>query len=246
MTEISEEQQKKRYWSKRAVSAVSEIKQSKKTGLFPTREEYRAGNNPQAVKKDSFRNVVEHELVEAEAADVLAEKLGLPEAERKVLRTAALLHDVRKRRELEKAEKEGPSGFDESAKEQSDWIISQGYSDEVVKLTESTGHTSLEEFTRNFDSIPTVRKIMHYVDDITLNNDLVLLDDRMDYLEENQKYKELNEEGKKIFGRPYFEVQREVSKRIEEEFAPRLGISDPTQIPLFIKGVIQQRINSNE
>lgn len=87
---------------------------------------------------------------------------------------------------------------------------------------------------------------MHYVDDITLNNDLVPLDQRIGYLEQNPKYKELNGEGRKIFnGKTYFEVQREISKRIEREFAPKLGLSDPAAIPAFVKETIVIRIKQS-
>lgn len=218
------------YWTKRALSSLSLMRTSKKAGLFP--------------ESEGWRNVVEHELVEAEAADVLAEKLGLSEEARKTLRIAALLHDVYKRREIEKTEKEGASGFDVSAKEQSDWLRSLGYSDEVIDLTESAGHTSFKEFIDNFDSIPTSKKIMHYVDDITLNNDIVPLMTRINALEKNLRYKELSEQLRNVFGgRIYFEVQREISKRIEEEFAPKLGVENPSEMPAFIRECISNRIN---
>ena len=77
---------------------------AKTTGLFP--------------KSEGWRNVVEHELVGAEAADVLAEALSLPKPERDNLYTAAILHDAYKRREIELAREKGASGFDESAEQQ--------------------------------------------------------------------------------------------------------------------------------
>lgn len=221
-----------RFWAARVLSAISEMRHGKKTGLLP--------------KSEGWRNVLEHELVEAEAVDVLAEKLGVSEEDRKNLRTAALLHDVFKRKEIERAREEGASSFDSSAEDQVNWIRSLGYSEDVVELVQSVAWTSLEEFSRDFDTIPTARKIIHYVDDITLGNDIVPLDKRIKYIEEKPEYKDHNERGKAIFdGRTYSEVQREISRKIEQEFAPKLGVSDPSTIPAFIKDCINSRIQQN-
>lgn len=230
MSEQSLDKSKTKYWQRRSLHSLPEMRRNKETGLFP--------------KSEGWRNVVEHELVEAEAADVLAEKLGLSEETRNTLRVAALLHDVHKRKEIEKARKEGPSGFDESAKEQSLWLKSLNYSREVIDLTESVGHTSFKEFIENFDSIPIAKKIMHYVDDIVLNSDIVPLNIRVNALEENPRYKELNEQGRLVLGgRTYSEVQREISQKIEQEFAPKLGVENPSDIPAFIKKCIEIRIS---
>jgi len=114
-----------RFWAARALSAISEMRHSKKKGLFP--------------KSEGWRNVPEHQLVEAEEGDVLAEKLGISYEKRKNLRTAALLHDVSKREEIERAREEGASGFDSSAEDQVNWIRSLGYSEDVVELVQSVG-----------------------------------------------------------------------------------------------------------
>ncbi len=162
--------------------------------------------------------------------------------ERKNLRTAALLHDIYKRKEIERARKEGSQSFDETSKEQAEWLRTLGYSREVVELVETVSHSSYEEFTRDFEHISTARKIIQYTDFITLSNDIVPLAKRIKYLEEEPKYEELNESGKNIFGRTYFEVMREIGAKIEKEFAPLLGVSDPSAIPEFIKSCINDRI----
>lgn len=230
MSEQSFENLKRSYWTKRAISSLSEMRRNKKTGLFP--------------KSEGWRNVVEHELVEAEATDILAEKLGLSNLDRKKLRTAALLHDVFKKKEKERIVQKGQAGYVESIASQLEFLRQEGYSEDVVRLTEDVGSESLKDFSENFDSIPLIRKIMHYVDDITLNNEIVPLDVRIDALETNPRYKELNEQGRSVFGgKTYFEVQREISKRIEKEFAPKLGVENPSDIPAFIKKCIVVRIN---
>lgn len=216
-----------KYSQSRVVSHPTEMRHAKQTGLFP--------------KKEGWRNVVEHMLVEAEAADVLAEALGVPESERKNLYTAALSHDVYKKKEKEIVQQKGASGFDEAANLQSEWLRELGYPEDIIELTKSIGHTSLVRF-QNLDQVPLSLKIIHYVDDITQNNDLVSLDQRMDALEANPRYTELNERGIAIFGKPYLTVQRKISKRIEKEFAEQIGLKDPTQIPLWIRNRIVSRI----
>lgn len=225
------EKAKTRYFTKKTLAHLPEMRKAKEAGLFP--------------KKEGWRNVVEHMVVEAEAADVLAEAFNVPEKKRKALNTAATLHDVYKRRERELASQKGATGFDEAAASQSEFLRQQGYSDETIALTESVGHTSLIKF-QDLSKIPLIFKIIHYVDDITLNNDLVILDDRIDALEANPRYAELNQQGVAIFGKPYFTVQREISKVIEREFAAAIDLSDPTQLPLWIKNRILERITKND
>lgn len=232
MPEIREhkdsEKKATKFWAKRALGAMSIMRQSKETGLLP--------------RSEGWSNVIEHELVEAEAADVLGEKLGLSDEERRNLRTAALLHDIFKRKEIETARVEGPDSFTRTAKEEAEWIRSAGYPEEVIKLVESVVLTSFKDFTANFESISVVRKIIHYVDDITLRSDIVSLDERIKYIEEMPDYKALIEWSVPVFGKKFTDVQREISRRIEEEFAPRLGVSDPSAIPDFVKGCINERI----
>lgn len=223
---------KTEFWARRALSAISEMRHNKETSLFP--------------KSEGWRNVVEHELIEAEAVDVLGEKLGLSDEERKNLRTAALLHDVFKRKEIERARVRGPSAFEEVAEEEKEWIKSLGYSSEIVELVGSVALPSFRDFNEKFDTISTTRKIIHYVDDITLSSDIVTLEKRVSYVVDNPEYKELNESGKAVFGRLYTDVQLEISKRIEAEFAPRLGVSNPSAIPAFIKDSINSRIDQNK
>src|SRR3989344_2508618 len=152
--------QKTNFWAKRAAGAISVMKRARETGLFP--------------KSEGWRNVVENELVEAEAADVLAEMLGLSTEDRQNLRTAALLHDVFKRKEIEEYSKLGAEGFDKAAVEQARFIRDIGLSEEIVGLTESVASTSLSKFINrdgkfvdNYDQIPQTEKILHYIDDIT-------------------------------------------------------------------------------
>ena len=52
-----QETKKTKFWTRRSLGAISQMRPNKEAGLFP--------------KSEGWRNVVEHELVEAEAADIL-------------------------------------------------------------------------------------------------------------------------------------------------------------------------------
>lgn len=187
---------------------------------------------------EDWANVFGHCFTEGLTADVFAELLNLPAGERGFLVKAALLHDWYKRNEREAANKEGFGQYDAKAKESARLLRSFGYPEEIVELTESVGHTSLQDIqsTENF-----LKKLMHYIDDIIFGNKVVTLDERVDQLEAAERYKELNESGRGIFnGRTYFEVQREVGHKIEQEIASRLGIEAPRLIPL-----VQEKLQSD-
>ena len=91
------EKAKTRYFTRKTLTYLPEMRWAKAAGLFP--------------KKEGWRNVVEHMVVEAEAVDVLSEALGISEELRKNLVTAAVLHDVYKRKEKDIAQEKGASGF---------------------------------------------------------------------------------------------------------------------------------------
>lgn len=231
--EIDAEKNKKtNFWRKRALGAMSIMRQSKKTGLLP--------------RSEGWSSVLEHELAESEAVDVLGEKLGLSDKERANLRTAALLHDIFKRKEIEGARRDGVSAFDEVGELQSKWIKDQGYSQEIVDMVGSIGHTSFDDFLNNYENISLPRKIMQYVDSITLGSEIVSLEQRMAYLENKAEYKELLKKGIEKYGKPLHKVQEEINIRIEKDLAPKLGVDDPSAIPEFIKGCIDKRIEEDK
>lgn len=241
MSEGVKEKQQTKYWQKRSLQHLPEMRAAKAAGLFP--------------KKEGWSNVVEHEIVEAEACDVLADALGLPSTERTQLRDAAALHDVFKRREKELMEKMGPSGYDVGQEEEAKFLKERGYSEEIIRLARSVGHSSLFPMIKDpkapqlkvREDIDLSTLIIHYIDDITLNSDLVPLNQRIDYLEKNPRYTETNEQGRAVFaGRAYFEVQREVSRQIEERFARILGVEPPEKLPEWIKTKIAERIENEK
>lgn len=233
----SSESKKTNYWRKRALGHMREMRAAKLAGLFP--------------KSEGWRNVVEHELVEFEAFDVLAEAVGLEESEKRKGATAALLHDVFKRKEREAYAKSGAEGAKEADQEQAEFIKSLGYEGDIAELAGLAGGYSLPHFLEDLKTkaltlkkdIPLVELIVHYVDDITLGSDLVLLKDKVNHVKE--KYKEEDDEGRAIFGgRLPSDVQYEVGGQIEARLAQMIGIDEPETMPLWIKTKIEERIEN--
>lgn len=241
MEEKNSEKEKVRFWQKKSLEHISSMRAARAAGLLP--------------KQEGWRNVVEHELVESEACDVLAESLGLNKKDRAGVVKAASIHDVYKRKEKEDLTKYGPQGYDISQEEEANFLRSRNFSEEVISLAQSVGHGSLLAMVKDpladklelKDDIKITTLVIHYVDDITLNNDLVPLNRRIDYLNNNPNYRSINELGKTIFnGRMFFEVQREVSRLIQEDFASRLNVSPAENLPLWIKSKIESRIHKPE
>lgn len=182
---------------------------------------------------DDWSNVYDHCLKEGQIAQIISNLLEFSKYDQEILVKAALLHDWYKRGEGEAVSKRGAKKYDIKAKESARLLKEFGYSEEIVELAQSIGHTSLRDIltTNNF-----IKRLMHYIDDITYGDELVALDIRIDRLEEAERYKELNEMGRKIFsGKTYFQVQREVGHMIEKEIANRINVRPNQVIPIIKK-----------
>ncbi len=235
MTHI-ETRNETKYWVHQAIRELKPMRLAKEMGLFP--------------KKEGWRNVVEHDLVETEVADVLAVAIGCPERDRKELSTAGLLHDVGKRLQINLIKQKGDQGQLEAFRIQSQEMAEHGISSRVIALTEACGHTSLIKFLqdptaqdlklRHDLDLPTL--IIHYADDITKNTDLVTIDERIDALENRQPPYPEATLGRDIFGgRTYYQVQRIVGHLVENKLAEMIGIA-PQQMQEFIRSQINERI----
>lgn len=227
-----------RYWSHRAIQGLPEMRlaKDKDLGLFP--------------KKEGWRNVQEHELVEAEVADVLGEATGCSVKDRGDLFTAGLVHDVGKRLQIRLIKQKGDEGQLEAFRIQSQKMAEHGVSPRAVALTESVGHTSLVKFLQDptapdlklRDDLDLPTLIIHYADDITRNNDLVTIDERIDALENRQPpYPEATLGGDIFGGRTYYPVQRIVGHLVENKLAEIIGI-EPSKMLEFIRSRIRERI----
>lgn len=226
-----------KYWIHRSFhQGLNIMRLAKDMGLFP--------------KKERWRNVQEHELVEAEVADVLAVTTGCSAKDREDLFTAALVHDVGKKKQRELIDQKGDEGSLEAFRIQSQKMAEYGVSPRIIALTESCGHTSLVRFLKDptatdlelSDGLDTPTLILHYADDITKNTDLVTIDERMDALENRQPpYPEATLGGDIFGGRTYYQVQRIVGHLVEGKLAAIIGI-EPEQMQGFIISQINERI----
>lgn len=229
-----------RYWSHQAVRGLTTMRLAREMGLFP--------------KKEGWRNVQEHELVQAEVSDVLAVATGCPERVRKDLSTAGRVHDVGKRLQIGLIKQKGDAGQLEAFRIQSQRMSESGVSERAIALTESCGHTSLVRFLKDpsakelelRDNLDKPTLIIHYADDITRNTDLVTVDQRMNALENRQPpYPEAILGGDIFGGRTYYQVQRIVGHLVENKLAEMIGIA-PQQMQEFIKSQINERIRLHE
>jgi hypothetical protein len=207
-------------------------------------------------KSEGWANVARHCLVEAATADTFADLLHLSDEEKKKSVKAAFLHDFYKRRSVEmmKAEKakiaEGLPGnvteADIRSGEQSREILEKNHVDpEVISiLSNSLGYDALKK--ENVAKMTTLEKIMHYLDDITLDENLVSLKKRVDMCRE--RYPQIRDDQKllEMYGQPTYDQQYEVGSQIEKELAERVGLDDPKKLPGFLKEKLIEKINSTE
>lgn len=222
--------------------------------------------------RELWRNVSEHCLVQTAGVGILAEELGLPEESRVSLQKAALLHDWDKKHQTtelrkingiiesgEVTEEEGGKlkydFFEESEEHSVSGMRERNISEDIIKIASADGHPALPRVMDPNCAIE--EKILHYVGSITDESRIVALDERVDNLERNERYKMMNEYGRQVpwtNGRALYEVQRTVGHQIEAELAQRLIDSgnllaewqtrlqrDPKELPIFIRVKIEEK-----
>ncbi len=222
--------------------------------------------------KEVWKNVAEHSLVQAAGCSMVAKLVGLPEQERHLLEIAAMVHDHDKQYQAKglrtiqaqieagavTAEAGGKLKYDffEASEEHSiAGMRAAELLEPIIELATADGHPALPRVMQV--DCPLPQKILHYVGSITEHNTLVLLDQRINRLESDPKYKMMNEYGRQVAwtgGRTLYEVQRVVGHQIEAELAALLLHQDsltedwqkrlqqgPTQLPCLIREKIQKQ-----
>lgn len=218
---------------------------------------------------DIWRNVSEHCLVQTAAVNVLAELLDLSFEKRKILNLSAMIHDWDKKYQtegLKRINKIVQSGeisneesgrlkyefFEESELHNAKGMQGKGVDPEIINLATADGHTALKRFT---NGATLEEKIIHYTGSITNEDRIVSLDERINNLEKNERYKDMNDYGKNLpwtNGKPLYELQREVGHKIEKELVKKLIesgkleenwknlLKDSTKLPQFVAYKIEQ------
>lgn len=166
--------------------------------------------------------------MQAAACSVLTEALNLPERSRKILELAALSHDWDKKyqstglRAINQRIASGELTVEEGGKVKYDFVDeSEEHSvqgmrqrdipEDIIRIASADGHPALPRMMDPNCSIE--EKILHYVGSITDESRIVPLDERIDNLERNERYKMMNEYGRQVpwtNGKTLYEVQREV------------------------------------
>lgn len=221
-------------------------------------------------KENPWKNVSEHCLVEAARSEVFSDLLGLPHDVKTDLRLAAAGHDFNKRNEIESSTNQGLDTFNEAGKQAEDWMKNIGVNKRVIIWIGGLADNKLlyaESLARKKDPSPDdlAYIVMHYLDDYTINSDWVTpvnvledgrrindLDRRIDRLEANPKYAQLNEDGRTIFnGETAYQAQRRVGHLLETTLARLISQKqgtkiDPLDLPEFVDENIRQRIHSRQ
>jgi len=178
-----------------------------------------------------WSHIYNHCRFEGEVAIILSDLINLNETDSTILIKAAILHDWYKRYEIEQVKGLGMEDYKNSENDSYDKLLALGVQNRIVEVAHSVGSLALEEI---INSQNLLQKIMHFIDDICLNDKIVEIDERIDYNE--QKYPQLSKEGREEFGgRTYFEMQRIVGKQIQSEIETILKIEPGSLVSLIKK-----------
>lgn len=187
-----------------------------------------------------WRNVSEHCLVEAVAADILAEHLG---ANREVLVRAALLHDWYKPQEVRAIKERGRTGYDAVSAEDEQLLAENGVPENVIALTRAVLPESIDQ---DYLARRTLEeRIMHYIDAMTngfkLEEDFAI---RNAVVRQKPGQVEWSDSFKDRFGgKSLFDVQAMLVEEEQEAFEQALGL-EPKTLIRFIKEKLRERIEN--
>ncbi len=143
--------------------------------------------------------------------------------------------------------------------------------DDIIYLISSVWHTSLIETRKlleksendNLTDLEIAFLLLHYVDDYTIwsdwSNDILKswnkylndLDIRMENNRKHPRYRQLNEDWKKIFSRKTFDEQEEVWVKVESYIYKKLNednsmfLSMSKKIPRLVDDIINKKISKS-
>lgn len=189
-------------------------------------------------KRDGWRNVAEHCLVQAAAAQVLASLLRLPKADAEKLVNTAACHDWAKRLTIK------PQEFVADERWRAQELQSRVGLD--PSLLHATGPEFLEvalvQRTSTF-----LQHLQFYLDDICKGSEIVRFLERVAEVEARRQ--DLNEDlelARRLGGR-YWDKERELGQAVELEICTRLRNQDiyldsPDEVPALLLRELKARI----
>jgi HD superfamily phosphodiesterase len=193
----------------------------------------------------SWSNVFFHCLTVALATDILVEALNQhgQNLDRDSLKIAAFLHDAYKRREVEKmnGQPKDIAILYKTDSESKGWLKKMGYPSNVIEQLDGIGNNVAKKIY--FGEITDLgKRVLHYVDDVTREDQIVTMEERYRSLEDNSKYAAQNEWSKRIFrGLTLYQAKRVINKKTQEEIANLIGLKNPESLPEWINGQIEAR-----
>ena len=183
-------------------------------------------------KKEKWRNVVEHCLVEAAVADGLSEILDLDEHDREELIKASFCHDWDKRMEKR------PTDFIEDEKEKALDLLKKVNPD--TNLLGATKPEFIEKFLKGETTF--LERLQLYIDNITSGSNIMPFRERL-----AQAVFRNPENVKKFGATDYWEKNSEITAKIEEEIfmilkSKNINVNLPEEIPNFIRQKLEETI----
>ena len=185
------------------------------------------------LKKDGWRNVAEHCMVQTSAAEVLCSLLKLSEEESEAICSTSAIHDWKKRWERSK---------------ETEPDLARSLLDAVHPhddLLNATNPDYLENVYLGNAEMSPKQRLQFYLDIITRENDIVRSEDRLREVEIAPRSRGLAE---KANGR-YWEKTRALRDEIEAELFSKLKddsdvLTSPADIPLLIAQNIEKKWNN--
>jgi len=186
------------------------------------------------IEAEGWGNVARHCLVQASAAEALATLLRLGARERTRLARTAASHDWRKR--LDKR----PGHFTTSEVERANRLCAEVEPD--AELMRATHPRFLPVFFSGEATL--LQMIQFYIDDITRNDEIVRLVDRI--VDVQQRDPSPDPAVDEMLGRSYWEAERIAGDAVEALLFSILGdfgvgIDRPENIPLLIASLVPVR-----
>ena len=234
---------KAKFYSKFALSHMEQMRILKEGGVLGDGKKIKEDGTREygENKQGSWRNVSQHCLTEAVAADVLAELLGVENRENLV--QGVLIHDWYKPQEKAAWREHGATeGHKISSAEDERLLRERGVPEEIIHLA----HANIPETGNKEDWVKRSLedKIMHFVDMITSGDKLTDPESRLRAVEARPADMAfLDSFRPKFDGKHLNEVQREVIAQEQDEFEKQLGLEKGTLIE-FLKQKIKERIET--
>lgn len=195
------------------------------------RDEFRLLYSGKLTKREGWKNVREHDVVQLFGAKVLGNLWGLPDDEQQIFESVAIIHDWDKR--LSKF----PDEFTSEEKEKARIILEKINPDK--NLMAATGPDFFEKVL--YTEVSMLEFLQCYLDDITKGNEIVSIDERIDDVQARSGGLYDSELWtKRLGGRKFWDLVREMEHEVEKIIFKRLvengvEINSPEDIPNLIR-----------